>query len=404
MILNAFLLALREIKRNLLRSFLTVLGVVIGVASVIAMVMLGDGATQSISEGLSKLGTNMLMLQPGQERSMRTSTSDNAAPPFKTSDIDAIANEVAGIKAAAPVSTKSVTAVFAANTYVTTITGTDNGYLAARDWELSLGRSFEASETRGGSAVCILGETTRKALFGDSDPVGSLVRLDRFACEAIGVLQSKGASTFGMDQDDLILVPIALFQRRLSGNTDVRSIYLSIDPSVSAAKIKEDLTSLLRERRKLRSDQADNFYIRDTKELVEAFTSTTKTLTFLLGGVAAISLLVGGIGIMNIMLVSVTERTREIGIRLAIGAMEGEVLTQFLVEAVTLSSLGGAIGVALGLIVAFFVTSAFEMPYVYNQAIVLISLVFSTFVGVIFGFFPARKAARLDPIEALRHE
>ncbi|MDR0747513.1 MAG: ABC transporter permease, partial [Helicobacteraceae bacterium] len=393
MILNALLLALREIRRNLLRSFLTALGVVIGVASVIAMVMLGDGATQSITDGLAKLGTNMLIVQPGQER--RTPGMDNNAPPFKAGDVEAIRNEVNGVVAAAPVSTKSLTVVFGANAYITTITGTENGYLTARDWGLSSGRAFEQSEIRGGSSSCILGETTRKALFGDANPIGSLVRLDRFSCEVIGVLESKGASTFGMDQDDLIVIPIALFQRRISGNGDIRNVYLSIDPAVNSEAIKADITSLLRERRKLRPEQTENFFIRDTKELMNAAAETTKTLTYLLGGVAAISLLVGGIGIMNIMLVSVTERTREIGIRLAIGAMESEVLTQFLVEAVTLSSLGGLTGIALGLIAAHFVTGAFGIPYVYNQSIVLISFGFSALVGVVFGYFPARKAAML---------
>ncbi|MDR0664596.1 MAG: ABC transporter permease [Helicobacteraceae bacterium] len=402
MILNAFLLAIREIRRNLLRSFLTALGVVIGVASVIAMVMLGDGATRSITDGLSKLGTNMLILQPGQER--RTPGMDNNAPPFKASDIEAIRSDIAGIRAAAPVSTRSLTAVFGANAYITTITGTENGYMEARDWALSSGRVFEPSEQRSGSSSCILGETTRKALFGEASPIGSLVRLDRFSCEVIGVLESKGASTFGMDQDDLIIIPIALFQRRISGNGDIRNVYLSIDPSANSETIKADINSLLRERRKLRAEQTDNFFIRDTKELMNAYAETTKTLTYLLGGVAAISLLVGGIGIMNIMLVSVTERTREIGIRLAIGALESEVLTQFLVEAVTLSSLGGLTGIALGLIAAYFVTGAFGIPYVYNQTIIAISFGFSALVGVVFGYFPARKAAMLDPIEALRHE
>ncbi|MDR1911244.1 MAG: ABC transporter permease [Helicobacteraceae bacterium] len=403
MILSSLFLALREIRRNIMRSFLTTLGVVIGVASVIAMVMLGDGATRSITDELAKLGTNMLILQPGQER--RQPGMDQNAPPFKMGDVEAIKNEIIGVRAAAPYASKSVTAVFGANTYATAIVGSDNGFMIARDWELSSGRMFEAAETKGGSAVCVLGETTRKALFGENpNAVGSFVRLDRFACEVIGVLQSKGASSFGQDQDDLIVAPMALFQRRLSGNKDVRAIYIAIDPTVSSETIKSDINALLRERRKLRSDQVDNFYIRDTKELVSAFTSTSKTLTILLGSVAAISLLVGGIGIMNIMLVSVTERTREIGVRLAIGATEREVLTQFLVEAVTLSSLGGLIGVTLGLILAYFVTIGFDIPYVYNQTIVTISFAFSMFIGAFFGYFPARKAARLDPIEALRHE
>lgn len=403
MLLNAFWLALREISRNVLRSFLTVLGIVIGVASVIALVMLGDGATLSITEGLAKLGTNMLILQPGQERRSRMDDGA-AAPAFKINDVYALTAEVAGLKAVAPTATKSITAVFAANTYLTTVIGTTNGYFTARDWEVSDGRLFESSEERGGSAVCILGETVRKALFGANDPVGSLVRLDRFSCEVIGVLVSKGASTFGMDQDDTIVVPITLFQRRLSGNQDIRTIYISVDPSANSETVKSDINSLLRERRKLRSEQTENFHVRDTKELMTTLTETTRMLTLLLGSVAAISLLVGGIGIMNIMLVSVTERTREIGIRLAIGALEGEVLMQFLIEAVTLSSLGGIAGIVLGLMIAYGVTVVFDMPYVFNESIIVVSFCFSMFVGIVFGFFPARKAASLDPIDALRHE
>ncbi|GHV60091.1 multidrug ABC transporter substrate-binding protein [Campylobacterota bacterium] len=319
-------------------------------------------------------------------------------------DVQSIAAEVAGLKAVAPAASKSITAVFGANTNLTTITGTTNGYFTVRDWGVADGRLFEAGEERSGSAVCILGESVRKALFDTNDPVGSLVRLDRFSCEVIGVLTSKGASTFGMDQDDTIIVPIGLFQRRLSGNRDIRTIYLSVDPTVNLDVIKSDLSGLLRERRNLRLEQADNFFVRDTKELLTTFTETTKTLTLLLGSVAAISLLVGGIGIMNIMLVSVTERTREIGVRLAIGALEGEVLMQFLIEAVTLSSLGGIAGILLGLLIAWGVTAGFDIPFVFNESIIIISFCFSMFVGIVFGFFPARKAAGLDPIDALRHE
>ncbi|GHS88158.1 multidrug ABC transporter substrate-binding protein [Campylobacterota bacterium] len=403
MILNAFLLALREIRRNILRSFLTVLGIVIGVASVIAMVMLGDGATASITNEISKLGINMLIVQPGQERSSRQAAGD-AAPPFKLSDGDAIRSEISGITAVAPTASKTLTAVFGANTYTTSVTGTNNDYLAARGWSIGSGREFLQSELESGKSVCILGETVRKQLFGTQDPVGSLVRLERFSCEVVGLLESKGASTFGMDQDDFIMTPIELFQRRIGGNRDVRTFFVSVDPAVSTQSVMADLTVLLRELRKLRLEQNDNFYIRDTKELMNTLTSTTRTLTALLGSVAAISLLVGGIGIMNIMLVSVTERTREIGIRLAIGALGKEVLTQFLVEAVTLSSLGGLIGIALGLLIAVGVTNAFDIPYVFNESIVVLAFGFSMMVGVIFGYFPARKAARLDPIEALRHE
>ncbi|MGE4294130.1 MAG: ABC transporter permease [Campylobacterales bacterium] len=403
MFFNAFLLALREIRRNLLRSFLTVLGIVIGVASVIAMVMLGDGTTASVQQSIAKLGSNMLILQPGQDRRGPT-RSDVASPPFKYADVAAIRAEVPGIVALAPAANKSMTAVYGNTTYTTTVTGSENDYLKVRDWELASGRAFLENEERIGVSVCIIGETARKELFGEADPVGSLIRLEKFSCEVVGLLAAKGASSFGMDQDDFIMVPFSLFQRRIGGNQDIRTIYLSADPDMQMESIKGSLTQLMRERRKLRAEMVNNFNIRDTKELMTTMTATTKTLTLLLGSVAAISLLVGGIGIMNIMLVSVTERTREIGIRLAIGALEREVLTQFLVEAVVLSSIGGLIGVALGLGIAVGVTSAFELPYIFNQNIVLIAFGFSALVGVVFGFFPARKAAQLDPIEALRHE
>ncbi len=402
MIINAFWLALREIRRNLFRSFLTVLGIVIGVASVIAMVMLGDGTTASVTQSISKLGSNMLIVQPGQERRGPGGGSD--APMFKQSDIDALEREVYGIRAISGVTTRGGSAVYANTTHTTTITGANGSYLDVRDWALSDGRNFLETEEIAGKSVCMVGESVKKELFKETDPIGRLIRLDKFSCEVVGVLESKGASSFGMDQDDLIVVPQNLFQRRLSGNQDIRFIYISVEEKADAESVKNDISSLLREKRKLRPEQIENFFIRDTKELMETMTATTKTLTMLLGSVAAISLLVGGIGIMNIMLVSVTERTREIGIRLAIGALGKEVLMQFLVEAVVLSSFGGLVGVGLGLWAAVFVTDMFELPYIFNESIVIIAFLFSTAVGIIFGYFPARKAAKLDPIEALRHE
>lgn len=404
MIVNALLLAFREIRRNLLRSFLTVLGIVIGVASVIAMVILGDGTTQSVTKSIASMGSNMIVLQPGQERRGPPVGGDNVAPPFKEQDVLAIKAEVFGVLAAAPTASRPMNAVVGNQTYTTTITGTTNDYLTTRGWNLASGREFLESEERSGKAVCIIGDTVKRELFKESDPVGSMVRIEKFSCEVVGHLESKGASTFGMDQDDFIMVPIRFFQRRVSGNQDIKTIFISADPAVSIETVKSNLTEVLRERRKLRMDTPNNFFVRDTKELMDTLTTATRNLTLLLGSVAAISLLVGGIGIMNIMLVSVTERTKEIGIRLAIGALEKEVLTQFLVEAVMLASLGGVVGVALGLAIAVGVTSAFNLPFVFNQFIVIVAFSFSTLVGIVFGFFPARKAARMDPIEALRHE
>lgn len=403
MVGNAFLLAVRAIRRNVLRSILTVLGIVIGVAAVIAMVIIGDGTTAYVTGSISKLGSNMLTVMPGEDRHGPRSSSDKAEP-FERADVEAIAREIYGVEAASPLGSKSLKAVYGNANYSTTVYGSDNGFFTIRDWTLAGGRLFEASELTGGKSVCVLGDTVRKELFGEHDGLGTTIRLETFACQVIGVLKSKGASSFGMDQDDLIVVPIRMFQRRISGNRDVATILLSAEQGISTAQVKQNVTELMRERRRIRPGEENDFHVRDMKDILETLSTTTEMLTYLLGAVAAISLLVGGIGIMNIMLVSVTERTREIGIRLAIGALEREVLLQFLVEAVVLSSMGGVVGIAVGLGVAYGATNIFGLPFVVNEEIVLIAFSFSTVVGVLFGFFPARKAAKLDPIEALRYE
>ncbi len=250
----------------------------------------------------------------------------------------------------------------------------------------------------------MIGETVKKELFGDQIAIGANIRLEKLSCHVIGILQIKGASNFGSDQDNLIVVPLKMFQRRISGNQDIQMIQVSAKDDDSIEAVKNELIALFRERRHIRKGAEEDFYIRDLKDIIKTVSSTTKTLTILLGAIAAISLLVGGIGIMNIMLVSVTERTREIGIRLAIGALEREVLLQFLVEAIVLSSMGGMIGIVLGIVIAYGVTTVYEIPFIFNQVIVLIAFLFSTVVGIVFGYFPAKKAAKLDPIEALRHE
>ena len=403
MIWNAFILALRAIRRNMMRSFLTTLGVVIGVASVIAMVFLGDGTTAYVTQNISKLGSNMLMVMPGQERHGPPS-QDKSAPPFEMSDVEAVKREIPGIKAAAPRTSASLNAVYGNKNYTTTVEGALNDTFIIRDWHFGAGREFIPSELQTGKAVCIIGATVKKELFGAQNALGAKLRLEKFSCQVIGELESKGASSFGMDQDDVIYVPLKMYQRRISGNQDVPVIQVSAYDGVSTAKVKKDLEALFRERRNIRDGEKDNFNVRDMKDLIATVTSTTQMLTLLLGAVAAISLLVGGIGIMNIMLVSVTERTREIGIRLAIGALEREVLLQFLVEAVVLSAMGGIIGILLGLAIAYGVSLGFDIPFIFNNGIILIAFLFSSAVGVVFGYFPARKAARLDPIEALRHE
>ena len=403
MLSNALFIALKEIRRNILRSILTVLGIVIGVASVIAMVMIGDGTTANVQESITKLGTNMLTLRVGQERKGPPRT-DNSSKAFKVEDITAVKNEVENVKAVAAENSSTVNLIYSNKSYSSRIIGTNNDYFIIRDWELTSGRVFDESELDSGKASCILGTTIVKQLFEDENPLGARIRLKNFSCNVIGVLQSKGASTFGTDQDEIVIVPLSMLQRKIKGDKDVSSILISIDNSDNIEKAKKDITTLMQERRNIKVGETDNFHIRDTQDLLSTMTSTTKTLTYLLGSIAAISLLVGGIGIMNIMLVSVTERTKEIGIRLAIGAMEGEVLLQFLVEAVVLSTLGGIIGILFGLSIGYMGVSFMELPFIINQNIILISFVFSTFIGVVFGYFPARKAARLNPIDALRYE
>ena len=394
-------LALLAIRRNVLRSSLTVLGIVIGVAAVIAMTTIGAGATRKVSDDIAKLGTNLLMVRPGQGYGGGGARAD--APPFKISDAEAIQREVAGVEAVAPTAQKPAQAIAAAKNWSTQITGSTTAFLTVRNWGLASGRIFTDGEERAGNAVCVLGQTVRRELFGSADPVGTRIRLGKLTCQVIGVLEAKGESSFGQDQDDVVLVPLRWLQRTLAGNTDVGSIFVSAKNGVSTSKVSDDLTLLFRERRHSPTGE-DDFSIRDMKEIATALTATTKVMTSLLGAVAAVSLLVGGIGIMNIMLVSVTERTREIGIRLAIGALEREVLTQFLVEAVVLSSVGGIVGILIGLAAAAAGTHAIGAPFVFKPGIVVLAFVFSAAVGVVFGFFPARQAARLDPIEALRHE
>jgi putative ABC transport system permease protein len=403
MIWNAFLLALREIRRSAMRSILTTLGIVIGVASVIAMVMLGDATTAYVSNSISKLGTNMLILRPGQDRRGPRS-EDTTAKRFSHDDLQAIHREITDIRGAAPIGSKGVQAVFGNQNYSTTIDGSDNDYFAVKDWVFESGRMFAPAELQAGKAVCVIGETVRKELFGDQYPIGASIRLGTFSCQVIGLLKPKGSSMFGMDQDDIIIVPIRLLQRRVSGNQDISMILISASSPALIENVKSSLTALFQERRRIKMGEEDDFSVRDMREMVQTLTSTTKMLTLLLGAVATISLLVGGIGIMNIMLVSVTERTREIGIRLAIGALEREVLLQFLVEAIVLSSLGGVIGVILGLGFGIGISIFYDLPLVFNTSIVIIAFLFSTLVGVVFGYFPARKAARLNPIDALRYE
>ena len=403
MLLNALLIAIKEIRRNILRSILTILGIVIGVASVIAMVMIGDGTTANVTANIEKLGSNMLNVRVGQEK-RGAPRDDNSAKPFKIEDITAIKNEVSNLKGVTAENSGMANVVFGNKSNSSLIVGTTNDYFIIKDWEVEQGRIFEEGELSSGKSVCILGTTVVKNLFGDENPIGATIRIKNFPCSVIGVLASKGASSFGRDQDEVVITPLKMYQRKIQGNLDVSSIIVSVMEEKYIEDAKEQIISLMQDRRAVKVGESDNFHIRDMKDILNTMTSTTKMLTYLLGSIAAISLLVGGIGIMNIMLVSVTERTREIGIRLAIGAMQSEVLLQFLIEAIVLSTLGGIIGIFLGLGVGYVVVGIFDLPYIINTQIILISFIFSTLIGVVFGYFPARKAARLNPIDALRYE
>jgi putative ABC transport system permease protein len=398
---STLLLAFREMRRNVMRSFLTVLGIVIGVSAVITMVTIGNGATRAIADQIASLGTNLLIVRPGQGGPGREAGS---APRFRLEDAEAVATEVSGVRAVAPTVNQAAAVVSGAKNWSTSITGTTSDYFSIGNWSLSSGRFFTEAEERSGAAAAVIGETVRSKLFGAEDPVGASIRVKQLTVEVVGVLRAKGQGSMGADQDDVVVLPILAVQRRLAGNQNVGSLMIAARDGVSTAAVASRVRAVLRERRHITGAEADNFDVFDTKQMAETMSSTTKLMTTLLGAVAAVSLLVGGIGIMNIMLVSITERTREIGTRLAIGAFEREVLTQFLTESVALSSLGGLVGVALAAVASIGLSRLMEVPYAFDPQINVLAFGFSAAIGVLFGYVPAKRAARLDPIEALRHE
>ena len=404
MIWNALSIAVREIGRNLTRAFLTVLGIFIGVAAIITMVTLGQGATLAVKAQISSLGNNLLTLRPGAGFGFRSATS--GVPNFTEKDAEIVGEQIAGIAAIAPVRTALLSAIYLNNARSTAVTGTTPVYFQINKWNLAEGRFFTDADLRSGAAVCVIGNTVRQELFGSENPIGAKIRIGKASCEVIGLLVAKGQAGMG-DQDDTIILPLSALQRRLIGKTsahDISQISISAQDGVDSNALITEITSIMRQRRNLQRNQDNNFNIFDTRQIAETLGSTTQLMTMLLAAVAGVSLLVGGIGIMNIMLVSVTERTREIGIRLAIGATASEVLLQFLIEAVTLSCVGGLLGILLAFGLCAGLAQIIKVPFNFNLQINIIAFLFSAAVGVLFGYTPARRAARLNPIDALRHE
>ncbi|MDW6020660.1 ABC transporter permease [Mesorhizobium sp. BAC0120] len=403
MLVETVRLALLSVRRNVLRSFLTLLGIVIGVAAVIAMITIGNGTTEKVKSDISKLGSNLLVVRSGRPP-VPGSEPSSVTRQLKDEDVAALVKHLSGARAIAAASQKQVRVVFGTENITAGITGTDTGYFVARDWKVVSGREFSDSEVRNGAGVCLLGETVRQQFFGAGDPEGAAVRVGKMSCRVIGVLEGKGFSGFGQDQDNIVLMPLKAYQRRIAGNRDVDNIYVSAEERTPTSVLQTRIEDILRDARHIAPDRENDFSVRDMTQIADAMASTTTVMTGMLGALASVSLLVGGIGIMNIMLVSVTERTREIGIRLAIGAQEKHILTQFLVEATVLSLFGGLIGIVLGLALAGAATSALSIPFSPSLTVILLAAGFSAAIGLAFGFFPALRGARLDPIDALRHE
>ena len=399
---TTLLLALRSIRRHLLRSFLTILGIVIGVGAVVTMVTLGKATTAAVQSQIAALGTNILQIRPGQ--GFGRGGGGPRPPDFTPEDVSAIATQIAGVTAVAPQAQASATAIYEGANWSTTINGTTAAYFQVQPWPLASGRGWTPAEEQAGKAVCIIGNTVRQNLFRGGEAVGERFRLGDVSCDVIGVLTTRGQAGFGGDQDDVVIMPINAVQRRFTGSRDIRLMLVGVDQRYATAGVQSAITDLLRERRTITDGREDNFNIFDTKQISDTLTGTTTALTRIVAAVAAISLVVGGIGIMNIMLVSVTERTREIGIRLAIGAVAHEVLLQFLVEAVVLSCLGGLIGLVLAQAVIAGLTPLLDVPWTFDAQINIVAFAISAVIGVVFGYFPARRAAALNPIDALRHE
>ena len=397
-------IALRALRRNKLRSTLTVLGIIIGVASVVAMVAVGNGAQARIESQVAALGQNLLSVFAGSRRSGGVNTGLGSASTITLADADAIAREVTDVVAVSPEVSSTAQAIANGRNWSTTITGESPDYLKIRDWKLASGAMFAEREVRAAAKVAIIGSKTSNELFGPLNPVGQAVRVKNIPFVIIGLLESKGAGMGGQNQDDRIIIPYTTAMKRITGEKYLRSINLQVSSAARMEAAQQQITSLLRQRHRLTAGKDDDFNIFNQKEIADTVGSISRVITLLLGAVAGISLLVGGIGIMNIMLVSVTERTREIGIRIAVGAQPGDIRLQFLIEAITLSLLGGLIGVVGGVGASRLVATVADFKAIVSTGSILLAFSVSSVIGIFFGFYPANKAAAMDPIDALRYE
>ena len=398
------LIALRALCRNKMRSMLTALGIIIGVASVVAMVAVGNGAQARITSQVSALGQNLLMVFAGSKKSGGVNSGLGSASAITLEDASAIQREVPDVAAVSPEVSVTAQAIANGRNWSTTVVGESQDYLRIRDWKLAAGSMFNASDIRSAAKIAVIGSKTANELFGPLNPVGQSVRIKNIPFTIVGLLESKGAGMGGANQDDRILIPYTTAMKRLTGDRYLRSVNVQIRSSDRMDIAQQQITSLLRQRHRLTSEQNDDFNIFNQKEIADTVNSISKIITLLLGSIAGISLVVGGIGIMNIMLVSVTERTREIGIRIAVGAQPGDIRLQFLIEAVTLSLLGGLIGVLCGVGASHLVGMFADFKAVVSSGSIILAFGVSSVIGIFFGFYPAHKAAALDPIVALRYE
>ena len=398
-------IAMRALARNKLRSTLTMLGIIIGVGAVIAMVSVGQGAQQQAQQQIAAMGSNLLFVGAGTVTRGGMHMGWGATKSLVYDDMTAILRECPSVKAAAPGSQSSAQVVFGNDNWATSLNGTEPQYFEIRSWSFQEGSSFTQNDVEMAANVAVIGETVRKNLFAATSPVGQTIRINNLPFTVTGVLAAKGTSAaMGQDQDDIIVIPITTLQKKITGQDWLRWIMVSAISRQASYAAQQQITSLLRDRHRIRTAQDDDFFVRNLADMADLADQQAQLFTVLLASIASISLLVGGIGIMNIMLVSVTERTREIGIRMAIGATEGDVQQQFLVEAIVLSLAGGAIGIIFGLTASYVITQTLEWPVLVSPLAILSAVIFSMAVGIFFGFYTARKAARLDPIEALRYE